>query len=143
MIRRSAARYESVDDPAGRFEALCVQAQKQVWQHALAAAKLTIGEASALFDASWPTVMREGLLVARTYWLEVSGRPAEGEPLVMELVALMRPLSDDRKLDHALMQLAENYFIQGKASDAIAVRREVAQRIGLRCVNYAAGNLAN
>ena len=61
----------------------------------------------------------------------------------MELAALMRPLSDDRKLDHALMHLAENYFIQGKASDAIAVRREVAQRIGLRCVNYAAGNLAN
>ena len=61
----------------------------------------------------------------------------------MELVALMRPQGDERKLDHALMQLAENFFIQGKASEAISVRREVVQRIGSRRVNYAASNLGN
>ena len=142
-LHRAAALYLSLDDQPGRYETLCVLAQKQIWRHELAAAEQTIAEASALYDASWPPVMREGLLVARTYWLEVSGRPAEGEALVMEWVALMRPQGDDRKLDHALMQLAENFFIQGKASEAIRVRREVAQRIGSRRVNYAAGNLGN
>ena len=54
----------------------------------------------------------------------------------------MRPV-DERKLDHALMQMAESLFVQGKAVQAIALRREVMQRIGERRVNYAASNLGN
>jgi hypothetical protein len=60
-----------------------------------------------------------------------------------ELVALMRASGDARKLDFALMQLAENLFIQGKAHEAIAVHREIVQRIDGRRVNYAGTNLGN
>lgn len=41
------------------------------------------------------------------------------------------------------MQLAENLFIQGKTQAAIAVRRDLMQRIGTRRVNYAGSNLGN
>lgn len=122
---------------------MCVLAQKQIWQHDLVAAEKTITEASAALDPKWPPVMREGLLTARTYWLEVSGRPAEGEPLMAELVTLMRALGDERKLDHALTQMAESLFVQGKAVQAMALRREVMQRIGEQRVNYATSNLGN
>ena len=142
-LHRAAELFLGLHDRPGHYETLCLLAQKQVWQRDLDAAEKTITAANAIYEMSWPPVMREGLLIARTYWLEVSGRSAEGEPLMVELVALMRSLDDDRKLDHALMQLAENYFIQGKASAAIAVRREVVQRIGARRVNYAASNLGN
>ncbi len=142
-LHRAAMLYRSLDDASGLYETLCVLAQNQTWQHDLAAAGKTIDEATAAFDPAWPPVMREGLLKARTYWLEVSGRPAEGEPLMAELVTLMRAVGDERKLDHALMQMAESLFVQGKAVQAIALRREVMQRIGERRVNYAAANLGN
>ncbi len=142
-LRRAISLYRLADDQRGVYEALTVLAQKHIWQHDLPAADTAILEAGDLYDPTWPPVMREGLLIARTYWLEVSGRAAEGEPLIADLVALMRVHGDDRKLDHALMQLAENLFVQGKAVEAIKVRREVVQRIGTRRVNYAAGNLAN
>ncbi len=142
-LHRAVSLYRSIGDPVGQYEALTLLAQKQIWQHDLPAAEATIAEAGDLYDTGWPPVMREGLLLARTYWLEVSGRAAEGEPLMAELVALMRPLGDARKLDHALMQLAESLFVQGKAVEAICLRREVVQRIGARRVNYAASNLGN
>ena len=55
----------------------------------------------------------------------------------------LRAVGDERRLDHALMQLAESLFVQGKATEAIGVRREVVEYIGQRRVNYAASNLAN
>lgn len=87
--------------------------------------------------------MRCGLLTAHTYVLEASGRPAEGQPLMEELVALMRRHGDARQLDFALMQLAESLFVQGKVEPAIALRREVVERIGERPADYAAANLGN
>lgn len=142
-LHRAASLYRTCADIQGRYETLAVLAQKYIWLRELDAAAAAIAEASALYDTAWPPVMRESLLVARTYWLEVSGRAAEAEPLMTELVALMRSFGDDRKLDHALTQLAENLFVQGKAADAIVVRREVVRRIGAQRVNYAGGNLAN
>ena len=142
-LHRAVLLYRAIDDRRGLYESLTVLAQKHIWQHDLSAAGAAIAEAAALYEAAWPRVMREGLLTARTYWLEVSGRAAEGEPLMAELVALMRSLGDERKLDHALMQMAESLFVQGKAADAIIMRREVEQRIGQRRVNYAASNLGN
>lgn len=142
-LNRAVSLYRAIDDRRGLCEALTVLAQKHIWRHDLLAAEAAIAEAGDLYDTAWPPVMREGLLIARTYWLEVSGRAAEGEPLMAELVALMRSLGDDRKLDHALMQLAESLFVQGKAAEAISMRREVVQRIGTRRVNYAASNLGN
>ena len=142
-LQRAAALCRIIADRRGLYETLTVLAQKQVWARELSAAAQSIMEAGDLFDPAWPPVLREGLLVARTYLLEVSGRPADGQPLMEELVALMRSLGDRRKLDFALMQLAENLFIQGKAVEAIVLRREVVQRIGGRRVNYAGTNLGN
>ena len=140
-LHRAGSLYRAVNARRGLYESLTVLAQKLIWRHDLPAAEAAIAEAGDLYDATWPPAMREGLLTARTYWLEVSGRAAEGEPLMAELVALMRSLGDDRKLDHALMQMAESLFVQGKAAAAINMRREIAQRIGTRRVNYAASNL--
>ena len=142
-LHRAVSLYRSIDDRRGLYESLTMLAQKQIWQHDLPAAEKAITEASDLYDPSWPALMREGLLTARTYWLEVSGRPAEGQALMAGLVALMRAVGDERRLDHALMQLAESLFVQGKATEAIVVRREVVEHIGQRRVNYAASNLAN
>jgi len=142
-LHRAVSLYRAVDDRRGLYESMTVLAQKHIWQHDLPAAEAAIAEAVDLYEDTWPPVMREGLLTARTYWLEVSGRAAEGEPLMAELVALMRSLGDERKLDHALMQMAESLFVQGKAAEAITMRREVVQRIGARRVNYAASNLGN
>ena len=142
-LHRAQSLYRAIDDRRGLYEALTLLAQKHIWQHDLPEAEIAIAEASDLYDSAWPPAMREGVLIARTYWLEVSGRAAEGEPLMAELVALMRSLGDERKLDHALMQLAESLFVQGKAAEAIRVRREVARRIGAQRVNYAANNLGN
>jgi predicted ATPase/DNA-binding winged helix-turn-helix (wHTH) protein len=142
-LQRAATLYRNLNDEQGLYETLVTLAQKQVWRHDIDGAQASIDEASALFDRTWLPTMREGLLTARTYLLEVTGRPADGQPVMEELVALMRRSGDDRKLDHALMQLAENLFIQGKAAEAIAVRREVAARVGDRRVNYAASNLGN
>ena len=142
-LHRAIFLYRAIDDRRGLYEALTVLAHKHIWQHDLAAADAAIAEAGELFDTAWPPVLREGLLTARTYWLEVSGRAVEGEPLMTELVALMRSQGDERMLNNALMQLAESLFVQGKAVEAITLRREVLQRIGTQRVNYAAGNLGN
>ena len=142
-LQRAAALYRAIDDRRGLYEALVTLAQKQVWARDLRSAEQSIAEADALFDPAWPPTMREGHLAARTYLFEVTDRPADGQPLMEELVALMRASGDERKLDFALMQLAENLFIQGKAAEAIAVRREIVQRIGGRRVNYAGSNLGN
>ncbi len=142
-LQRAASLYRSNDDRYGLYETLATLAQKQVWARDLTGAEQSIVEANATFDPAWPPVIREGLLAARTYLLEVTGRPADGQPLMEELVALMRESGDQRRLDFALMQLAENLFIQGKVAQAIAVRREIVQRIGGRRVNYGGTNLGN
>lgn len=142
-LQRAATLYRSFDDRRGLYETWVALAQKQVWARDLAGAEQSISEADAVFDPAWPPTMREGHLAARTYLFEVTGRPADGQPLMEKLVALMRASGDEQKLDFALMQLAENLFIQGKVAEAINVRRETVQRIGGRRVNYAGSNLGN
>ena len=142
-LQRAASLYRTIADRRGLYETLVTLAQKQVWLHDFDGVAQSLKEADAIFDATWPPTMREGQLAARTYLCEVRGQPAEGQPFMDELVALMRASGDARKLDFALMQLAENLFIQGKAAEAIAARREIAERIGGRRVNYAGTNLGN
>lgn len=142
-LQRAASLYRSIDDRRGLYETLVTLAQKQVWLRDFDGSIQSINDADAIFDPAWPPTMREGELAARTYLCEVTGRPAAGQPFMDELVALMRASGDARKLDFALMQLAENLFIQGKVAEAIAVRREIVQRIGARRVDYAGTNLGN
>ena len=142
-LQRAAELYRAMTDGPGWYEALVTLAQKQVWARDFDGAQASITQADALFDPAWPALMREGELAARTYLFEVTGRPADGEPLMQELVALMRASGDARKLDFALMNLAENLFIQGKVAGAIVVRREIVRRIGGRRVSYAGNNLGN
>ena len=142
-LRRAAELYGEIGDRQGAYLALTRLAQKLAWRYDLSAAAQAAQEAAVLWDADWPPAMREDLLLARTYVLEASGRAAEGQPLMEELVALMRGLGDARKLDVALIQFAENLVVQGKDGQAIEVRREVAERVADRRVDYAGTNLAN
>ena len=142
-LQRAASLYRVIDDRRGLYETLVTLAQKQVWLRDFDGSVQSIRDADAIFDPAWPPTMREGELAARTYLCEVTGRPAAGQPFMDELVALMRVSGDARKLDFALMQLAENLFIQGKSAEAIAVRREIVARIGGRRVDYAGTNLGN
>ena len=142
-LQRAVTLYRTISDRRGLYEALVALAQKQVWAGDLGGAEQRIIEADAVFDASWPLTLREGQLTARTYLFEMTGRPADGQPLMEELVAIMRASGDARKLDFALMQLAENLFIQGKVIEAISVRREIVQRVGNQRVSYAGTNLGN
>jgi predicted ATPase/DNA-binding winged helix-turn-helix (wHTH) protein len=142
-LTRAAVLFQSVGDRQGQYEALVLLAQKQVWARDLAAAQQSIEQADPLFDPAWPAALREGHLAARTYLCEVTGRAADGQPLMEQLVAIMRATGDVRKLDFALMQLAENLFIQGKVHEAIAARLEIKARIGERRVSYAGTNLGN
>lgn len=142
-LRRSARLYRELGDGHGEHLALVLLSHKLVWHNDLDGAARAIDEAEALWDDRWPETMRCGLLTAHTYVLEASGRPAEGQPLMEELVALMRRHGDARQLDFALMQLAESLFVQGKVEPAIALRREVVERIGERPADYAAANLGN
>ena len=103
--------YRAIDDRRGLYEALVTLAQKRVWLHDFDGVAQSINDAAAIFDPAWPSTMREGELAARTYLCEATGRAAEGQLFMDELVALMRVSGDARKLDFALMQLAENLFI--------------------------------
>ncbi len=142
-LQRAATLYRAISDGRGLYEALVALAQKQVWAGDLVGAEQRIVEADAVFDPSWPLTLSEGQLTARTYLFEMTGRPADGQPLMETLVAIMRASGDARKLDFALMQLAENLFIQGKVIEAISVRREIVQRVANQRVSYAGNNLGN
>ena len=96
-----------------------------------------------MFDPRWPSLLREPLLVARTYLLEASGHPDQGQLLMEELVALMRGWGDPHKLASAQQQLAGSLFVQGKAAEAVAVRREVAAGFGAARSISAGWNLMN
>lgn len=152
-LQRAAELYRQTDHRLERYHALALLSQKQAWRDDLSkAATAAADAASAVFDEAakeegWPAPTREALLVARTYIYEAAGRPADGQPLMEELVAIMRELGDTRRLDAALIQLAESLFVQGKAAEAIRIRSEVAERIdqglGLARVDYAVTNLGN
>ena len=142
-LRRAANLYARLDDREGRYQAWVLAAQKLCWCGKLADAERAIAAAQALWDPDWPPTMREGLLTARTYAFEAGGRPEAGEPLMEELVALMQAHGSRDQLDVAQLQLAESLFVQGKARESVALRREVAERADGRRSAYTAGNLGN
>jgi predicted ATPase/DNA-binding winged helix-turn-helix (wHTH) protein len=142
-LAEAAALLAAAGDGPGRFAALTATSQKLVWRRDLAAARRVADEAAAAWDPAWPPTLRQGLLSARTYILEMEGNPAAGEALMHELVALMRRHGSARQLDAALCELAESLFIQGKAEEAVAIRRMVVERMTDHRVVSAGANLAN
>ena len=98
-LLRAGHLYRAEGDRRGEYESLVTLAQKQVWARDFAGAEQNIRDADALFDAAWPLTMREGYFAARTYLFEASGRPADGQPMMEALVAVMRASGDQRKLD--------------------------------------------
>lgn len=83
------------------------------------------------------------LLLARTFWCEASGRPAEGQPMAEELLALQQACGDPQEASIARINLAENLFVQGQVDEAIALRRQVARDSGHGLQLYVVTNLAN
>jgi tetratricopeptide (TPR) repeat protein len=112
-----------------------------VWRRDLAGAERAIEAAQAIFDKSWPAAIQTNLLQARTYLLELQGRPEDGEPLMLELLTIMRGLGDPEKIDLAMIELAESYMVQGKFAAAAELRQAVHDREGRKTPD--AYNLAN
>lgn len=125
-LARAAALWAEVGDGLRRFTALVAAAKKRVWRYDHAATEAALREAEAVFDPAFPAPVLAPWLMARTYLLEATGRPAEGQPLAEQQVALMRAWGDPDELDTALCELAENLFVQGKVAEVVAVRQEVA-----------------
>ena len=142
-LTRAAELFRREGDDEGVFISLGTLAKKQIWRRDLEAAEKAIADAEAVFDPSWPPAIREPVLQARTYLLEIRGRPAEGEPLMLELVDIMRALGNPRKVELALMELAESYMVQGKHEAAAGVHREVRDKMQARRAGYNATNLGN
>jgi tetratricopeptide (TPR) repeat protein len=140
-LERAGALFASQHQPQGQYVALGALAKKMVWRRDLDGAARVIADAEAILDPAWPPAIRTNLLQAKTYLLELQGRPEEGEPLMLELVALMRALGDPEKIDMALLDLAESYMVQAKFAEAAAVRQEVHDREGRKTPD--AHNLAN
>src|SRR6266702_3160111 len=128
-VQQSVLLYRTLGDRRGLYRALTLLARKQIWRHDLVGAQEALGEAERLYDASWPPALREPLLQARCYLFEEGGRPAEGHPMIQELVALMRGLGDARRLNLALMELGESLFNLDRGDEAIEVRRELAKSL--------------
>lgn len=136
-LREVAALERAVDlfgadgDRQGQYIALGALAKKQVWRRDEAAAARAIAAADAAFDLQWPAAIRTNILQAKTYLLEIQGRPELGEPLMIELLAIMRALGDPEKIDMAMIELAESYMVQGKnLVEAAALREAVLARQG-------------
>lgn len=125
-LARAAGLWGEAGDRLRRFTALVAAAKKRVWRYDHEATAAALREAEAAFDPAFPAPAQAPWLMARTYLLEATGRAADGQPLAEQQVALMRAWGDPGELDAALCELAENLFVQGKAAEAVAVRREVA-----------------
>lgn len=142
-LNQAAQLFRTTQDRLGEYLSRVQLAKKLAWHGEPGLIGTTLREAEALWDPQWPETLRAGMLAARTYALEVAGRPSEGEPLMHELVALMRRSGSPSQLDYALMELAESLFVQGKAEAAITLRLEVADRTRQRDPHVASTNLAN
>ena len=140
-LERAAALFAAQFDRQSQYIALGTLSKKLIWRRDLDGALAAIGQAEALLDPRWPAAIRTDLLQARTYLLEIQGRPAEGEPFMLELLAIMRALGDPEKIDLAMVELAENYMVQGKFAEAADLRQTVQDRVGRK--RPAFQNLAN
>lgn len=127
-LARAARLWGTAGDRLRRFTALVATAKKLVWRYDHAATAAALREAEAAFDPAFPPPAQAQWLLARTFFLEATGRPAEGQPLVEQNVALLRAWGDPNELDSALCDLAENLFVQGKAAEVVPVLQEVATR---------------
>ncbi len=140
-LERAAALFAARGDRQGQFIALSTLAKKHIWRRDHAAADAAIQAAEALFDASWPAAMRTHVLQAKTYLLEIRGRPSDGEPYMLEALSIMQTMGDPDGIDAAKIELAESYMVQGKVAESAALRREVYDRGGRAGIN--AANMAN
>jgi len=142
-LERAAGLYRAANRGWELFEVLGSLAKKHVWRRNFAAAELALSEAERLFDRTWPPAMRAPLLQARTYMFELRGDAAAGEPLMHELVAIMRTTNNPEQLESALLELAESYVVQGKLLEAVRVHRDVRDRRAHRGAPPSALNLGN
>ncbi|MFO1341228.1 MAG: winged helix-turn-helix domain-containing protein [Burkholderiaceae bacterium] len=142
-LERATEIYRGLGDRRGVYLCRTLAAQKLAWRYDLDEAERAIGEATEVADRAWPALARGDLLLARTFWCEASGRPAEGQPLAEELLALYEASGDPHEVNTARINLAENLFVQGKVDEAIALRRQVVQDSGHSLQLYAITNLAN
>ncbi len=131
-LARAAALWRAAGDRLRCFCALVAAAKKRVWRYDHDATAAALREAEAVFDPGFPPPVQAPWLMAHAYMLEASGRAAEGQPYAERQLALMRTWGDPQELDHALCELAENLFVQGKAAEVVQVRREVAARRAAR-----------
>lgn len=142
-LARAAGLWGAAGDRLRRFTALVAKAKKLVWRYDHEATAAALREAEAAFDPAFPPPAQAQWLLARTFFLEATGRPAEGQPLVEQNVALLRAWGDPNELDSALCDLAENLFVQGKAAEVVPVLQEVAtRRRGRPDAGQNLGNLA-
>ncbi len=142
-LDRAAEIYRGLGDRRGLYRCRTLAAQKLAWRYDLAAAEQAIREATEVADPAWPPLAREDLLLARTFWYEASGRPAEGQPMAEELLVLHQASGDPQEANIARINLAENLFVQGKVEEAIALRRQVVQDSRHSLQLYVITNLAN
>jgi len=140
---RATELFRNLENKLKLYFTLGTLAKKQIWRRDLDAAEAAINEAEALFNPTWPPAVREPILQARTYLLEILGRPEEGEPLMLELVDIMRAVDDPNRIDMALLELAESYVVQGKLEAAVSVHREVREHTQKRGAPYISANLGN
>jgi predicted ATPase/DNA-binding winged helix-turn-helix (wHTH) protein len=127
-LTRAAMLWAAAGDRLRRFTALVATAKKLVWRYDHEATAAALREAEAVFDPAFPPPAQAQWLLARTFFLEATGRPAEGQPLVEQNVALLRAWGDPNELDSGLCDLAENLFVQGKAAEAVPLLQEIATR---------------
>jgi predicted ATPase len=123
-LERAVALFDQEGDCEGQFLALCALAKKQVWRHDLVRARTAIKTAESVFDPMWPSPVRETLLQAKTYLIEVEGQPEKGEPYILELLGIMQELGDQTKIHAAMIELAQSYAVQGKNWQEAANLRE-------------------
>jgi predicted ATPase len=142
-LERAARLCRAANSGRELFEVLGSLAKKHVWRRDFAAAELALSEAEGLLDRAWPPAIRAPLLQARTYMLELRGDAAAGEPLMHELVAIMRTTNNPERLDFALLELAESYVVQGKLLEAVGVHRDVRDRRAHRGAPPSALNWGN
>lgn len=142
-LERASAIFAAQFQRQRQFIALAALAKKNVWRRNLEGAQSAINTAEALFEAGWPAALRISLLQAKTYLLELQDRPAEGEPFMVEVLAIARASGDAAQIDRAMIDLAESYMVQGKFAQAAELRQSVHDRTRGKAVDpHNLGNLA-
>ncbi|MFM9864366.1 MAG: TIR domain-containing protein [Micropepsaceae bacterium] len=142
-LERAATLFASQFQRQGQYIALGALAKKNVWRRDLDGAERALEAAQALFESAWPAAIQTNVLQAKTYLLELQGRPEEGERYMLEVLAIARALGDPEKIDSAMIDLAESYMVQGRLEEAAAMRQAVHDRVGRKTPDtHNLGNLS-